>query len=101
MTPIKYKEIAEIESILSIPDMIVRISHFGKWAAFQEIANREVNFSAAPKTSGTAAESAPFGGLTRSGVLALARCDSILKCKSRLVYPFPPLLLVVLFELSV
>ena len=31
-------------------------------------------FPAARQTSGPAAESAPFGGLTRSGALALARC---------------------------
>ena len=31
-------------------------------------------FPAARQTSGPAAESAPFGGLTRNGALALARC---------------------------
>ena len=63
--------------------MMAPNSHFGKWAVFHRISNRKVNFSAARKTSGTAAESAPFGGLTRSGALALACCV-------RLIMPSPP-----------
>ena len=55
--------------------MMAPNSHFGKWAVFYRISNRKVNFLAARKTSSTAAaESAPFGGLTRSGALLLARC---------------------------